>query len=156
MENIILNNKKHIKIIDFNSAITSDQDITSIDNVFTEEYAAPESLLNSQFNNYEELTKLDIYSMGIILYKLAYNEFPYRIKYNRSNIKKLLNNIEYSQNTDLDKLIRRMLEFDNHKRIKMIGILNNKWFKKMQYELEDIINKNECHTFEEINDIILS
>lgn len=79
LENILINNKLDIKIIDFDlSVVCTDQEFLA-DSIFgTEQYIAPES-----FDLYIYSKKTDIWSLGIILYILITKEFP---KNNFNNI----------------------------------------------------------------------
>ena len=97
--------------------------------------------------------KCDLWSIGVIIYQLAFNEFPYKGVTEPA----LLNNIKNlgqklfkeSKNTNLNNLIRSLLVYDPKKRIEWNNYFSHPFFifyrskedYKKYYELGDKIGK---------------
>lgn len=120
MENIMWNNGT-IKITDFDLAITEQQSIcvNTCKRVYgTENYMAPES-----FDLCTHSIKSDIWSAGVLLYKLVTSKFPYKHApnqfvhlYIRNNFKNLdfdtLDSYKNMYDEDTIYFIKYMLEFN--------------------------------------------
>ena len=77
---------------------------------------APEILNNEEYNN-----KCDLWSIGIIIYQLFFNDFSYKGE-NECALLNQINNfgqkiLKSTSDKDLDNLIKRLLEKDSRKRI---------------------------------------
>nr|QBK88749.1 MAG: CAMK family serine/threonine kinase [Mimivirus LCMiAC01] len=138
LDNILINDKQDIKIIDFDlSKICKDEYLS--ENIFgTMQYIAPESYDLCIYSK-----KSDIWSLGIILYIFITKKFPYnsdfpivnshdnmyrRNRFKHSDLHKMKEKIKesnYSEN--VVKLISMMLTFEDNKRIIMDDILTFEW-----------------------------
>ena len=99
---------------------------------------APEILEGKNYTN-----KCDLWSIGVIIYQLAFKEYPY----NGMTEVILLNNIKESkyknfkktENDDLNNLIKQLLVYDVNERINWDDYFNHPFFKS--YILEDDYSK---------------
>lgn len=137
----IHNNIQDINLIDFScSAICSKKFISG--KCGTKKYMAPE--INKKYNN-----KIDIYSLGIVLYAMLCGEHPF---YDVNNKLKSLNKSLFTEtiwksiSREAKNLISRMLEEEPEKRITIDEIFNHLWiidhnFKEIKITLKNISNK---------------
>lgn len=72
-ENVILNNKFHVKLIDFGSSAFTKPGKMFSQFAGTVEYCSPEVLKGNKYSGYE----LEIWSLGVTLYTLTYGENPF-------------------------------------------------------------------------------
>ena len=140
LDNIIINSKNEIKIIDFDLSIISDNENGYIaNNIFgTMQYIAPESYDLCIYSK-----KTDIWQIGIILYILICNEFPHHAEllvvnsYSNLCRQNLFKHIDLSipyniimknkYDESLYKLLSHMIVFDDVNRITIPEILNSEW-----------------------------
>ena len=96
----------------------------------TDEYMAPEILNGGEYNY-----KCDLWSIGIIIYRLIFGKSPYIMKAGTENallniINKFNNkNFKKTGNGELDDLIKKLLEKDPIKRIGWDEYFNHPFFK---------------------------
>lgn len=137
-QNILIDELLNIKISDFSISfnykhLPSDGDI-KLPFAGTSLYMAPEVLRNTGYIKVEELNKIDIYSLGVLLYNLAYGEFPYDVKYDNY---KAYNIIYY-------KIMHNQLIFPE--KVKSSSLFNNFLTKllsnniKNRYSIEQALN----------------
>ena len=99
---------------------------------------SPEVLEGKDYNN-----KCDLWSIGVIIYELAFNELPYT----GNTEVQLLKNIETlgqtkfkeTKDKNLDDLIRSLLIYDQKKRIDWINYFNHAFFR--QYKSKEDYKK---------------
>mgnify|MGYP001054515193 FL=1 len=117
LDNIIITNDENIKIIDFDLAAKCNTYICSKCRFGSENYIAPES-----YDIHIYSKRSDIWSFGILLYKLLLDKFPYKSKLSKSchfyvrNNPKLLNldeldTLNESYGHDIVLFIKKMLNF---------------------------------------------
>ncbi|KAA6378666.1 MAG: putative Serine/Threonine kinase domain protein [Streblomastix strix] len=110
----------------------------------TSVYMAPELLLGDEQQLKEADSKIDIWSVGILLYQMTSHKFPFRSP-TQNVIQKFME--KYSQTGILDRpnsikddilwdLIEKMLAFDRHDRISAIDALNHPFFTGEQAKAE--------------------
>ena len=137
LENILLKknekNEYEIKICDYKLS----------NKILNEIYIAPEIILNK-----ENKKKVDLWSLGVILYKMYFNKFPFKNfecykKFILSEGKKFLPEIEKSGNENFDDLIENLIVFDEKKRLNWNEYFNHKFF--MFFGVDEI--KNEYFNF---------
>jgi serine/threonine protein kinase len=130
LENIMICND-NVKIIDFDLArILKNQDEYILaDHIYgTENYIAPESFDLKVYSK-----KTDLWALGIVLYKLITNKFPYIDKpdkichfYIKNNFKKLdfeeLNKYKSIYSINIIDDIKKLLEFKDEKRLSISNI----------------------------------
>ena len=96
--------------------------------VGTNIYMAPE-ILNGQKHNY----KCDLWSIGIIIYKLFFGKPPYSGLIETALINNIVNGgkkiLKSTNNKDLDELINKLLEIEIDKRLSWDEYFNHPFFK---------------------------
>ena len=133
LENILIkkeNGKYIVKLTDYGCSkrLISISNYGNTPGVGTVVYKAPELLEGKEYNY-----KVDLWSIGIIIYRLYFGKSPfpglekpalinYIDKYGNKLIKK-------TENEELDDLIKRLLEKDASKRLKWDEYWNHSFFK---------------------------
>ncbi|KAL5629881.1 hypothetical protein BROUX41_001487 [Berkeleyomyces rouxiae] len=120
-ENMILDGKGVIKLIDFGSAAYIK---SGPFNVFvgTIDYAAPEVLAGKPYNGKEQ----DVWALGILLYTIIYKENPF---YTIDEIIDHDLRVPYIISEDSIDLIRGMLDRNVEKRLTIDQVLEHPWIK---------------------------
>jgi len=98
-------------------------------------YMAPEILKREEYNY-----KCDLWSTGIIIYRLIYGKSPYSgVNENAllNNINKIGNKLIKIENKELEDLIKNLLEKESSKRIDWNKYFNHPFFK---FKYKNIIN----------------
>jgi len=120
-QNLLLNKNRCIKLIDF--GLSNFRVKGKLGSTFcgTPAYAAPEMLLGNKYEGPE----VDIWSLGVVLYRLITNNLPFK------NVSDILS----GHFTDPDNiseecknLIKQMLKVDSKKRITISNIMKHPWF----------------------------
>jgi 5'-AMP-activated protein kinase catalytic alpha subunit len=135
LENILLNYKKDIKIIDFGLSNRYDRDTDELlhSSCGSPCYAAPEMIKGLDYHG----INTDIWSSGIILYLMLCKKFPFNDKNNSKLYQKILSGkfvIPNYLSNEAKDLIINLLKVNPKERIKMNGIKDHPWF--------NLINKN--------------
>ena len=103
-------------------------------------YMAPE-ILEGRESNY----KIDLWSLGIIIYRLFFEEFPYRNYGLIGFVRKIkeLGCITFTStgNKELDDLIRNLLQADPKKRLSWEDYFNHPFFIKNNKRINEDYNK---------------
>ena len=136
LENILLNYKKDIKIIDFGLSNSYDKNADELlhSSCGSPCYAAPEMIKGIEYRG----INTDIWSSGIILYLMLCKSFPFNDKNNSKLYKKILSgkfNVPNILSNDAKDLIINLLKVNPQERIKINEIKNHPWF--------NIINKSK-------------
>ena len=137
LENILVLKDDTVKVIDFGFAIKCDQD--EYQNLFcgTTTYMAPEIVNKENYIPYYS----DIWSLGVLLYTMLYGIFPFQGKTDE-DLFNAINNIDFkfpeddNVSKEVKLLIQKIFVFEPSKRLALLDILLNKWFKK---KFDDII-----------------
>ncbi|KAI8886614.1 Pkinase-domain-containing protein [Backusella circina FSU 941] len=109
-ENVILDLKEGIRLIDFGSA------------AYLKDYAAPEILRGENYTGPPQ----DIWACGILLFTLIYRETPF---YNIEEIMQGELRVPFVLSEDSLDLIKKMLERNVEKRLTIDQILEHPWLK---------------------------
>lgn len=125
-ENILIreqDNQPVIKFIDFGLAARG-KDINNVSARGTSEYIAPEILRKEDIDH-----RVDLYSLGILLYKILYGRFPFSVKDQLAIYKAHLNDQfefpESSYDEKLVNLVKVLLSKDPDERyFTSIGVIN--------------------------------
>ena len=149
--NIVLDSEMNIKLIDFSAAFNfkncePDEEII-LPRIGTGRYMPPE-MLNKKKIKVKFFEKIDIYSLGVTLYNLAFDCYPYGLSDIKDDdygmiIKKLTNNnlefpININISTKFESFLRVILEKDYEKRYNIKEALEDPWIKGW-----DIINEEK-------------
>ena len=141
-QNLLIDNNLNIKITDF-SASFSYENYKKNQKILlpfsgTRFYMSPEVLSNESID-YMHCNKIDLYSLGVVLYYLAFEQFPYGLDYSyKVNFTLILKKIKGCKLTFPEnklysplflKFINRLLEKDITKRINIYNALNDPWIK---------------------------
>ena len=129
LENILLNNKKDIKIIDFGLSNSYDKNSDELlhSSCGSPCYAAPEMIKGIEYRG----INTDIWSSGIILYLMLCKSFPFNDKNNSKLYKKILSgkfNIPNNLSNEAKDLLINLLKVNPEERIKINEIKNHPWF----------------------------
>ena len=127
-ENLLLNDKKVLKLCDFGCCTQIDNKYTN-DFCGTIEYMAPEMLRRENCG-----AKVDIWSLGILLYEMLHGYTPYSSRNQKEIIKKIARDslrFKYASD-DAKDLIERMLSKNPSNRPEVWEIFLHPWVKRMQ------------------------
>ena len=127
MDNILINEKLDIKIIDFGFA--SFEPKNSLNKFFggTPNYMSPEIILKRPYISILS----DIWSLGVLMFKLFCNEYPFKGLTEKdlyNSIKKGKYRIKCFVNYDVKKIINSMLVLEPNKRKDCDMLLKLPWF----------------------------
>ena len=159
-QNIIIDEFLNVKIIDFSVSIDYNRIKTNIIKLpfrGTNFYIAPE-VIESKIINVKDLNKVDLYSFGVILYNLAFGQYPYNLNSEDSkNYDKILYKIQNNQLefNDCEKyyskyfidFLKKLLEKDIKKRIDIKLALNHYWIIGGNILLDDRENTYNSSCF---------
>ena len=148
-QNITVDEFLRFKIIDFSISLDYSKEKTKkikLPPRGTNLYIAPEVLSNETID-IKDLNKVDLYSFGVILYNLAFGEYPYNLSYEDSkDYDKIYEKtqtdwkVENNNNCYSDCFIdflQQLLEKDINKRININQALNHYWVKGYDLLLEE-------------------
>ena len=154
-QNLIFDEYLNIKIIDFSVSLDYKKiDSNKIKLPFrgTNFYIAPE-VINNETINVNDLNKIDLYSLGVILYNLAFCKYPFDLKNEDAKnydkiYKKIMKGWELKdkENNNYSSyfidFLQKLLEKDINKRININEALNHYWVKggKIIYDEKEKIN----------------
>ena len=147
LENILIKYNEDktftIKLSDYHNINLSDNYIDYQLNYisYNDRYmTAPEILDGWQFDY-----KIDLWSLGIIIYKLFFKEFPFKGENNLAIlnfIKKIgCKILKSTNNQELDDLIRNLLQEDPEKRLSWEDYFNHSFFIKNNKRINEDYNK---------------
>ena len=150
LQNIIIDEYLNVKIIDFSisldySKVKSDQ--IKLPFRGTNFYIAPE-VIKSKTININDLNKIDLYSLGVILYNLAFGTYPYNLNREDSNSYDIIYNKIENNELEFDNkdncyskyfidFLCQLLEKDINKRININQALNSYWINGAKILLEE-------------------
>ena len=144
--------KKYIiKLADYGCSkrleILSSKRMLTTEGLGTPLYMAPEILKKEEINY-----KCDLWSLGIIIYKLYFYNSPISgVNENAilENLKSLKNRIKKTNNENLDDLISKLLKVNKEERLNWDNYFNHPFFKK-NIKLNLIYEKNNDNDSEDI------
>ena len=156
-QNILIEENFNIKITDFSVSFSyekyKENDKINLPLSGTSLFMSPEVLLKAQID-YEDCSKIDMFSLGVVLYNLAIEKFPYDLDYTyKRNFGLILDKIQ-KQNLKIPevknfsylfkKFLRNLLEKNIKNRMSVYEALEDPWIKAA-----DLLIKEK----EKINDI---
>lgn len=144
-QNIIIDECLNVKLIDFSvSTNYSKYNYKEIKFPFegTNMFMAPEIILK-KIIKVKDLNKVDLYSLGVLLYYLAFGYYPYKIKFEDSKDK-----IEIIENENIGinkkgfsslfiNFLKNLLEKNIEKRINIYEALDHFWIKGAKILLDE-------------------
>lgn len=147
-QNITINDFLDVKLIDFSisidySRMNSNQ--IELPSNGTQLYMAPE-VLASKTIDVNDLNKVDLFSLGVVLFNLAFGTFPFDYGYDEFKNKEELYNkimnteIEFENNlysSHFIDFLKQLLEKDINKRIDINQALDNYWVKGAKLLLKE-------------------
>lgn len=147
-QNILIDDFLNIKLTDYSVSVdySNEKNFIELPMVGTCYYMSPEVLERKKIP-INEASKIDIYSFGVLLYLLAFNDYPYELeKINCNDYRGILNNIkqkniEFPKDTGhsqmLKNFISKCLEKDIKKRYNIYQAMNDPWMKGYQLILNE-------------------
>ena len=141
-QNLLIDNNLNIKITDFSASFSYENYKKNQKIILpfsgTRFYMSPEVLSNESID-YINCNKIDLYSLGVALYYLAFEQFPYGLDFSyKVNFTLILKKIKGSKLSFPEiklysplflNFINRLLEKDIKKRISIYDALNDPWIK---------------------------
>ena len=155
LQNVVIDDYLNAKLIDFSISINyqnkKPNEELKLPFKGTNFYMAKE-VLQSDKIKYKDLQKVDLYSLGVILYNLAFGKYPYGLTYEDQYdyyeiIKKIKRNeLDFNNNLNYSRhfldFLKSLLEKDLGKRIGLNQALEHYWIKGV-----DLLNeeKEKCY-----------
>lgn len=157
-QNIIIDETLNLKLIDFSISINY-RDIKNkikLPPHGTQYYMAPE-VINSETINVNDLEKVDLFSLGVMLYNFAFFAYPYQFTDNTKDedgeqpIEKKITNFVEEKKFNYSKyfidFISKLLEKDINKRINIKQAMEHKFIKGAEILLEEKEKTNNANIF---------
>ena len=150
LDNILIDLTNTVKICDFGVSKRITKNEIMIDHCGTPGYIAPEIYKNKGYDGFQ----CDIWSAGVTLYYMLSGSQPFKAYTFKEMEKKVLKG-DYEElknvSSEANDLIKKMLENDPEKRIKIDDVLNHPWLKN-----EDVENRKNLKLFTDNEKILLS
>ena len=138
-QNITINELLTVKLIDFSISIDyskTNSNQIKLSSCGTKYYMAPE-VLSSKTIDVKDLNKVDLFSLGVVLYNLAFGTYPFDYGYEDFNEEEIYEKImdteiKFENNlysSHLIDFLKKLLEKDINKRIDINQALNHYWVK---------------------------
>ena len=155
--NILIDSNLNIKLTDFSVSCSyslfDPEDLVKFPYVGTSKYMSPE-IIDRTHMKIKESCKIDIYSLGVTLYNIAFDCYPYKLdevgSKDYDNILKHIRNekLEFPKDRKVSELFKNflkgLLEKDYTKRFSIQKALNHPWIKGAQI-IFDEKEKAFCH-----------
>ena len=146
-QNVLIDDFLVIKLTDFSVSINyKNKDYINLPMVGTCYYMSPE-VLNRKTISAKEASKIDIYSLGVLLYMFAFADYPYNLNdVNSKDYVKIAKNIkekelEFPEDTGHSKIfktfVKNCLNKDIKQRYDIYQAMNDPWFKGYQIILNE-------------------
>ena len=157
-QNILIDENFNIKITDFSVSLPYDNykenDKISLPLSGTSLYMSPEVLSKSQID-YEDCSKIDMFSLGVVLFNLAFEKFPYELDFSyKRNFNLIFEKIKSEKfkipekknfSPLFKKFLENLLEKDIKNRISIYDALEDPWIKAADLLLKE---KEKLNNFE--------
>ncbi|CAI2368902.1 unnamed protein product [Moneuplotes crassus] len=136
--NILIDNKGHIKIIDFGLSKNIKEDSDRIETCGTPAYCAPEIIKGGKHEN-----TMDFWSFGVLLYEMLHGKYPFlkgTVKSKDEIFKQVLNNklkIDRNLSPFTEDFLKKLLNKDPAKRLGANGIeeiLNHPFLETINFK----------------------
>ena len=148
-QNIIIDEALNLKLIDFSISINyKDKNKIKLPNQGTNHYRAPE-VLNSEIIDTKDLEKVDLYSLGSMLFNLAFCVYP--DEFTNEELEEKYNIINEENNSNYSKyffdFIKQLLQVDINKRINIKQAMEHYWIKGAGLLLDEKEKMNNANIF---------
>ena len=159
-QNILIDEKLNVKITDFSVSFSyekyKENDKINLPLSGTSLYMSPEVLLKSQID-YEDCCKIDIFSLGVVLFNLAFEKFPYELDYSyKRNFALILDKIKKQKliipekkkfSVLFKKFLKNLLEKNIKNRISIYEALEDPWIKGAYLLIKEKEKLNDIEKF---------
>ena len=158
-QNIVIDDYLNAKLIDFSISINcknkNPHDKIKLPYKGTAFYMSPE-VYNSDYIEYKDINKVDLYALGVVLFNLAFGSYPYDLKNgdedNEKIIKEKLESELKIKNENKFSLyfidfISRLLERDINKRMNLNEAIQHPWIKGANFLYEEKENMNNLSSY---------
>ena len=147
-QNILIDDFLTIKLTDYSVSINykKAKDTITLPMVGTCYYMSPE-VLNKKTISVSDASKIDIYSLGVLLYLLAFYDYPYNLsEVNNKDFAKIAKYVEeheltFPDDTGHSKLFKQFLKNclnkDISKRYNIFRAINDPWYKAYKIVLNE-------------------
>ena len=159
-QNILIDENLNVKLADFSVSFSyekfNENDKITLTLSGTSLYMSPEVLLKSQID-YEDCSKIDMFSLGVVLFNLAFEKFPYELDYSyRRNFALILDKIKKQKliipenkkySALFKKFLRSLLEKNIKNRISIYEALDDPWIKSADLLIKEKEKLNDIEKF---------
>ena len=148
-QNVIIDETLNVKLIDFSISINyKDKSKIILPRRGTKHYMAPE-VINSEIINTKDLEKVDLYSLGSMLFNLAFGVYP--DEFIEKDLEEKINILieENSSNYSIYffDFVKKIIEKDINKRINIKQALEHYWIKGANILLDEKEKINNANIF---------
>ena len=145
-QNVLVDEDLNIKLCDFSVSTEYNTSDIRLHRVGSSLYISPKNLNKDLIHNVN-INKIDVYSFGVLLYNLAFKEFPYellmtdgqnfdvitkKIKENNLNIP-----VSKSHSENFRDFLRKVLENDINRRLSITEAFEHNWIKAARLILDE-------------------
>jgi serine/threonine protein kinase len=159
-QNILIDENFNIKITDFSVSFSyekyKENDKINLPLSGTSLFMSPEVLLKAQID-YEDCSKIDMFSLGVVLYNLAFEKFPYDLDYDhKRNFGLILSKIKTQkliipERKNFSPLFRKflgnLLEKNIKNRMSVYEALEDPWIKAAELLTKEKEKINDMEKF---------
>lgn len=154
LENIIIDNNDNVFIIDYGLSVHFDKSKNKFDQLCgSSAYMSPEMLIDKSYTE-----AVDVWSLGVILYSLAYGHLPFNPSDKQGIFKKILfTEAEFIDMVSLEliDLLKRMLIKEPSHRISLQEVKEHQWFKIFSYDMKGSSYNNGYPSIKDISPYLI-
>ena len=158
-QNIVIDEYLNAKLIDFSVSIDYNgkkpNDKIKLPFKGTNFYM-PSEIINSDIIQYKDINKIDSYAFGVLLFRLAFGYFPFKLEYGDEDNYNIINekiNSEFEIKNDIKfssyfiDFISKLLRNNINKRMGIYEALHHPWIKGAKIILDEKENINNANIF---------
>ena len=155
-QNIIVDNTLNLKLIDFSISINyrNIKNKIRLPSQGTKYYMPPE-LINEEIIEVNDLEKIDLFSLGVMLFHFAFHFYPYEFKEDKKEEdKKIDEMINYFMSSNKYKysnyflnFLKKLLEKDIKKRMNIRKAMEDYWIKGAKILIDEKEKLNNDNLF---------
>jgi serine/threonine protein kinase len=145
-ENILVDENFNFKLCDYSVSLDYGDNSIRLNRVGSSFYMSPENL-NDEIVENIDINKVDLYSLGVVIYNLAYKTYPFKLnelfRKDLESIRNKINNekLEIPNGLGFSKLFRdflqKILNKNISKRLSISEALNHPWIKATKIIFEE-------------------